>query len=188
MRCGIGLWTSLVILLALASPARADRTWLPEKGQLNVSPIFVYETFDEFYMNETRTDYPPGRYKQITALVAVEYGLLDGISLDLTMGYVRAFGDPVVNDGLYDTTIGINFSILDGSLFTNAIGTLQPGEERSVVVHPRGESQVRLTFETGGQKIDSGGLEYFEESSMYRVSLTVTTNLQVESSSTIKHY
>ena len=86
------------------------------------------------------------------------------------------------------STTAISNAVVSGPLFTNVIGTLRPGEERSVVVHPRRESHVRLTFEAGGQKVDSGGLEYFEESSMYRVSLTVTTNLQVESSSTIKHY
>lgn len=86
------------------------------------------------------------------------------------------------------STVAISNAVVSGPLFTNAIGTLQPGEERSVVVHPRGESHVRLTFETGGQKVDSGGLEYFEESSMYSVSFTVTANLQVESASTIKHY
>ena len=86
------------------------------------------------------------------------------------------------------STVVISNAVVSGPLFTNAIGTLQPGEERSVVVHPHGESHVRLTFDASGQKIDSGGLEYFEESSSYRVSLTVTTNLQVESSSSIKHY
>jgi hypothetical protein len=86
------------------------------------------------------------------------------------------------------SAVVISNAVVSGSLFTNAIGTLQPGEERSVVVHPRGESHVRLTFETGGRKVDSGGLEYFEQSSMYRVSLTVTTNLQIESSSSINHY
>jgi hypothetical protein len=86
------------------------------------------------------------------------------------------------------STVVISNAVVSGPLFTNAIGTLLPGEERSIVVHPRGESNVRLTFETGGQKIDSGGLQYFEENSMYRISLTVTTNLQVESSTTIKNY
>ena len=86
------------------------------------------------------------------------------------------------------STVAISNAVVSGPLFTNAIGTLQPGEERNVVVHPRGESHVRLTFEASGKKIDSGGLEYFEESSIYRVSLRVTTNLQVESSSTIKQY
>src|SRR4051794_40940042 len=86
------------------------------------------------------------------------------------------------------STVAISNGVVSGPLFTNTIGTLRPGEKRSVVVHPRGASNVRLTFETGGKKVDSGGLDYFEESSMSRVSLTVTTNLQVESSSTNKHY
>jgi hypothetical protein len=86
------------------------------------------------------------------------------------------------------STVAISNAVVSDPLFTNVIGTLQPGEERRVVVNPRGESHVRLTFEIGGQKVDSGGMEYFEESSMYRVSLIVTTNLQVKSSSVIKPY
>lgn len=103
----------LLALLLLPSSARAERVWLADKGELLVSPLVVYETFDRFYMGPNEATYPPGRYQQITALVASEYGLLDGVSLDMTIGYVRAFGDPGVNDGLYDTNLGINFEILD---------------------------------------------------------------------------
>lgn len=82
----------------------------------------------------------------------------------------------------------VSNAVVSGSMFTNAVGTLRPSEERSIVVHPRGESSVRLTFEAGGRKYDSGDMDYFENSGMYRVSLTITSNLQVESSSTIKQY
>jgi hypothetical protein len=113
MRNCIRIWTGLITLLLAASQAQADRVWLAGRGELFVSPLVVYETFDEFYKGTDKTPYPPGRYQQITALVAVEYGLMEKVALDLAIGYVRAFGDPIVNDGLYDTTLGINFSILD---------------------------------------------------------------------------
>lgn len=86
------------------------------------------------------------------------------------------------------STIAISNAVVSGPRFTNMIGTLQPGEERSLVVHPRGESHIRLIFVAGGQRVDSGGLGYLEESSHYRVSLTVTTNLQIEYADSIKHY
>ena len=112
MRHSMGVRIALVLLL-LSSSASAERVWLPTKGHLDVSPLVVYESFDSFYRGKREAPYPPGKYQQITTLVAMEYGLLDNLSMDLTLGYVRAFGDPIVNDGLYDTTIGLNYGILD---------------------------------------------------------------------------
>lgn len=40
--------------------------------------------------------------------------VLDGVALDLTLGYVNAFGDPEPNNGgLYDTTLGVTVELLD---------------------------------------------------------------------------
>lgn len=110
------LATTLFTLAALApaAPARAERVWLGEKGSLSIAPIVVYETFDSFYMGEEEVAYPPGRYKQATALAAIDYAVLDGVSLDLTLGYVNGFGEPQPNNGgLYDTTLGVTVELLD---------------------------------------------------------------------------
>lgn len=111
----IGRWAvALVLTLALTSAAQAERVWLPEKGTLVAAPVLVYETFDSFYRGKDEAAYPPGRYQQVTALAAFDYAVLDGISLDLAIGYVNAFGDPQPNNGgLYDVTLGVTVELLD---------------------------------------------------------------------------
>lgn len=108
--CGL---VAAVMALALAAPAKAERVWLPEKGQLVAAPVVVFETFDEFYMGDMKADYPRGRYNQITALAAFDYAVLDGVSLDLSIGYVNGMDDAGNNGGLYDTTLGITVELLD---------------------------------------------------------------------------
>ncbi len=103
-----------ISFFVLASTAHAQRVWLAEQGTLSVAPVVVYETFDTFYRGKEEADYPPGRYKQATALAAIDYTVLDGLSLDLTIGYVNGFGDPEPNNGgLYDTTLGVTVELLD---------------------------------------------------------------------------
>jgi len=85
--------------------------------------------------------------------------------------------------------VRISDVVVSGPKFSQfVVGTLASGEERRVVVHPHGESSLRLTFKVGEQQIDSGSMEYFEDSSMYRIFLTVGANLKVVSSSSITNY
>jgi len=86
------------------------------------------------------------------------------------------------------SAITVSNAVVSGPSFSQPIGTLASGAERRVTVHPRGESDVRLTFEANGQKIDSGAMEYFEDNSSYRVSLTVGADLKVTSSTSIRPY
>lgn len=108
LTCGL-----VAALLCLALPASANSPWPLEKGALDLTPFVIYETFDEFYKAEARTDFPPGRYKQIVAGISLEYGVFDDLTVDLTLAYVRGFGDVPVNDGLYDTHLGLRYRILD---------------------------------------------------------------------------
>ena len=70
--------------------------------------------------------------------------------------------------------------VVSGQGFTLALGTLNPGEVQQRIVHPHRDSSVRLQFDAGGRHMDSGQLGYFEDSAQYRVSLTVTTNLEIK--------
>lgn len=70
--------------------------------------------------------------------------------------------------------------VVSGPGFTMALGMLNPGEVQRRIVRPHRDSNVRLQFDAGGRHIDSGQLGYFEDSSQYRVSLTVTTNFEVK--------
>lgn len=86
------------------------------------------------------------------------------------------------------SAVTISNVVVSGTGFSNRVGTLQPGAERRLVVHPGGESSVHVAFETGGRQILSGPMGYFEGSRMYRVSLTVTTNLQVHEVTDLTRY
>jgi hypothetical protein len=103
------------------------------------------------------------------------------------LGMVGCSRGPVVTVANHS---GVTLSnvVVSGRGFSEQISALTPAEERQIVVHPRGESDIRLTFEASGRKIDSGGANYFENSSNYRISLTVGTNLDIVSSSRLKQY
>lgn len=69
--------------------------------------------------------------------------------------------------------------VVAGSGFSEKVGILAPGGEHRLRVRPQGETGVRLTFETGSQRVDSGSQGYFEPGGGYRVTATVATNLSV---------
>ncbi len=100
MRVLIGASVTVVSLLIGVSLAGASSPWLPEKGHTDLSVGVIYEEFDQFWRGGQRRAFPPGKFKQVSTVVSVEHGLFEDISLDLTVGYVRAYGDPRTNDGL----------------------------------------------------------------------------------------
>jgi hypothetical protein len=67
--------------------------------------------------------------------------------------------------------------VASGSGFTQAVGTLAPGERRSMNVRPRGESGLRLDFDSGGKHFSSAPLGYFEGG--YKVAATVSPEFNV---------
>jgi hypothetical protein len=69
--------------------------------------------------------------------------------------------------------------VLSGSGFTESIGTLGPAATHSVSPRVRGESGIRLQFDTAGQHYDSGEQGYFETSGGYHVSVAVDRQMKV---------
>jgi hypothetical protein len=113
MRSFISVSVTAIGVLFWVSAAGASSPWLQEEGHLEASSGVIYESFDEFYRGSVRTDFPLGEFQQVTAVLSFEYGLLDNVNMDLSLGYVRAFGGVMTNDGLMDTTLGIKFRVLD---------------------------------------------------------------------------
>ena len=100
-----------------AGSLRAQSAWLPEPGQLIVTPGYNFQTFDEFFAGTTRSKLPAD-LTQHTAVLTFEYGLLRDLAVDLTLGYVwtrfRPPGGPAfTSDGLTDTQLGLRFRLLD---------------------------------------------------------------------------
>lgn len=69
--------------------------------------------------------------------------------------------------------------VVSGTGFSERIPTLPAGAEHRLQLKPTGESGVRLTFDAGTQRVDSGSQGYVEPRGGYRVMLTVGTNLNV---------
>ena len=85
---------------------------------------------------------------------------------------------------------GITVSNLwvSGPHFAIQLGTLTPGMEADLVVHPRGKSRTWLSYEAGGQKIDSGGRDYFDVSWGHPVLVVIGADLKMTSPSGIKSF
>ena len=76
--------------------------------------------------------------------------------------------------------------VVSGSGFTQPVGSIVPGSEHKLSVHPTGESGLRVAFDSEGRHIDSGEQGYFEGDGGYRVTATVGTNLSVSITSDFK--
>lgn len=69
--------------------------------------------------------------------------------------------------------------VVAGVGFSEKVGILVPGGEHRLHVRPQGETGVRVSFEAGLQRVDSGPQGYFEAGGGYRVTATIGTNLGV---------
>lgn len=77
--------------------------------------------------------------------------------------------------------------VLSGSGFTEAVGTIAPGESVSLNVHPRGESGLAVSFRTGNRRVTAPSQGYFEGGGAYRVRAVVGSDLAVEVDSELKY-
>ena len=108
---------SLGVLLVLLSHGalRAQSTpWLPPEGELVTTPSYTFQTFDRFWFGSDKMDFP--ETDQQTVLATLEYGILDDLTFDVTVGYSRTLGSrPGVGDedGLADSKLGLRWRCLD---------------------------------------------------------------------------
>jgi hypothetical protein len=107
-----------VALLALAPVFQVfgQSAILPAPGQFEATPMYVYQSFKDFWMGKDKASLPD-HIVQHTASVALEYGVTDTIALDTTVGYTwvdtTAFGGKTTDDGLTDTRIGVRWQVFD---------------------------------------------------------------------------
>lgn len=115
--------SSLALLTAGAAHGQYS-PYVPANQQIVASPSFVYSTYDEFWAGDQKVDLgaatPFGRQNQYYAGVTLEYGMCESFAFDATVGYIwTQFSDgppglsPWNDDGLYDTTLGIRWRIID---------------------------------------------------------------------------
>ncbi|HAM71176.1 MAG TPA: hypothetical protein DCM86_05995 [Verrucomicrobiales bacterium] len=108
----------LVSLVSLggASLASAQSAWLPQEKEFTVTPTYVFQSFNTFWMGAAKVN--PGwgeKIKQHTVSIATEYGISKDWAADLTFGYTRSIahfaGETL--DGMMDTTAGVRYRLYD---------------------------------------------------------------------------
>ena len=106
---------TLICLAALSSATSCigQSAWLPSAREFKATPGFAFSTFDEFWAGSTKVSNPPNgkSLDQYTGYVSLEYGILDKLAADATIGYTAtktgAFGGDASDEGLADTMLGL---------------------------------------------------------------------------------
>ena len=88
---------TLAASVTAATSAFAQSVWLPENGQLVVTPGYSCQTFDKFRAGKTKSKLPADIVQQ-TAFLALEYGLTPKFAADATLGYSFVEFDPPGGD------------------------------------------------------------------------------------------
>ena len=103
-------------LLAAGTAHAQLSAYTPAANQILVTPAYVFQTYDEFWAGDTKVKLPDD-VVQHTGYLSLEYGILDDLALDATMGYsgtdTDAFGKGNNDDGLTDTRFGLRYRVLD---------------------------------------------------------------------------
>lgn len=110
LMCGLTL-SSLVNIHGQQS------AYVPLPKQFVITPSFVYQSYNDFWLGTKSTSLKPNDVKQYSGFMTAEYGVMPKIALDATLGYTtvesKAFGKPHSRDGLADTTLGVRYQFLD---------------------------------------------------------------------------
>jgi len=113
------LLASAALLLSGGISAHAQSAWLPEAGEFIVTPGFTFSTFDEFWVGGTLVGPLKANdesLNQYTGYIGLEYGILENLSADLTMGYTWTSSTTTLgegDDGLADTLFGLTYRFVE---------------------------------------------------------------------------
>jgi hypothetical protein len=116
-RFAIGTASAII----LTGSASAQFTaWLPEPRELIVTPSYTFQNFDKFWAGTHKVELDDD-VSQHTTLLTLEYGIMENLAADLTVGYTAvsstdAFApdfEDADDDGLTDTTFGLRYKFLD---------------------------------------------------------------------------
>jgi hypothetical protein len=105
--------SGLVLASSVSLPAYGQSPWLPRDRQLSINAAYTFETFDNFWKGREKTDFPDGPVVQHTQSVGIEYGVVEDLALDVTMGYTWTKSSAQDDEGLADTTFGARWRLID---------------------------------------------------------------------------
>lgn len=122
----------------------------------------------EMRINTVRRRYTHSMKRTICALLLIS-------TLALFAGCSRAPQLTVINR----STVELTNVVATGTGFTQAIGSIPAGGQRSASISPRGESGLQLDFDANGKHFTSAPQGYFENNSSYKVTATVAPDFSV---------
>jgi opacity protein-like surface antigen len=113
---------SISALLAAQAAHAQLSAYTPERNQLITTVAYQYQRYDEFWAGDTSVSLKLAtgfrEQQQHSTYLTLEYGILDDLALDVTVGYswTEFEGGPVPDlndDGWTDTTFGLRYRAID---------------------------------------------------------------------------
>lgn len=106
--------------LGACGAIHGQSAWLPPQGDLVASPSFTFSTFDEFWVGDTKVSPLKDNGEsmdQINVFISLEYGILDRLAADATIGYTQVGSTTTFGNGdekgLADTLLGVRYQVLE---------------------------------------------------------------------------
>lgn len=118
MKTPFSLRLALVGAGLLASIVRlgAQSAWLPQPGELTVTPGYTYQSYDTFRLGSVKMTLPADIVQQ-TETLTFDYGLTPQLALDATLGYTgtsfKPPGAKFTRNGWDDSRIGLRYRFVD---------------------------------------------------------------------------
>jgi len=94
-------------------------------------------------------------------------------------GIYRAYFGPPVITIINDSPYEVSEVVLQGDPFVKIVGRIPIGARKTIVVHPLGESGLKMQFVANGRRVAKDDLVYIESSGGYCVTLRVDEQLEI---------
>lgn len=160
---------ALLLSLGACAGVHAQSVWLPAPGEFVATPAFSYSTFDEFWVGDTLVNPLKANGEsldQLNAFVTLEYGIMDRLAADATIGYTTVgstatFGNDD-DDGLADVLLGLRYRLVDETDTLPVIGVRLGGtiagtyEENTPFAPGDGANAIEGSLQLGKAFGDSG--------------------------------
>ena len=116
----------LVLLSSHIIPVFASSAWIGEPGSLNMSVLYLHETYDEFFRADQDAKLPDD-IEQNSLVFLLEYALTDSLALDLKTGVTETQFAPATRgdfSGRDDSRIGLRWRFVDEYLNDKNLPTM----------------------------------------------------------------
>jgi hypothetical protein len=94
-------------------------------------------------------------------------------------GIYRAYFGPPVITIINDSSHEVAEVVLRGDPFVKVVGRIPTRGRQTVVVHPLGESGLKMQFVANGRRVAKDDLGYIESSGGYCVTLRIDEQLEI---------